>query len=214
MMRPKIARTSASVLVPLLLLSACNQAPQEPVQGPDPDPDAPVQPDNAVSPPEEAVSILRPDVEAETKVVAPQESFVATIGFPAGGSEFDADALAALAQVAASQQFGLATPIILRAHSDSAGSDTVNERAAEARGLAVARWLIDAGADPERIDVIVFGEQNPIAPNALPNSQPNEAGRAANRRVEVEILPLIVQDEEVDEKADEEVAGSEPGNEP
>ena len=137
--------------------------------------------------------------------VAPVESFEAVIGFPGGGSELDADAIDTLQEVAASEQFALATPIILRAHSDSAGSDAANERASEARGLAVAEWLIQAGADPERIDVIVFGEQNPVAPNALPDSTPNEEGRAANRRVEIEILPLAG---EADEKAP-----SEPGDE-
>lgn len=137
----------------------------------------------------EEVSILRPDVEAETQQQAEPstESYTATIGFPDGGDELDADALAALEQVAASEQFAGSAAIILRAHSDSAGSDTVNERASEARGLAVAEWLIAAGADPRRIDVIVFGEQNPLETNALPDGAPNEAGRAANRRVEVSI---------------------------
>ena len=34
-----------------------------------------------------------------------------------------------------------------------------------------------------------MGEQNPIAPNALPDGSPNEAGRASNRRVEIDISP-------------------------
>lgn len=147
------------------------------------------EPEAIASEPVEPVSILRPDVEAETekKDVAATESFSATVGFPEGGTQLDADALAVLEQVKSSEQFAGSAAIILRAHSDSAGSDAVNERASEARGLAVAEWLIAAGADPRRIDVIVFGEQNPVEPNALPDGAPNEAGRAANRRVEVSI---------------------------
>ena len=72
---------------------------------------------------------------------------------------------------------------------DAGGSDEINARASEARGLAVAEWMIERGVDPNRIDVIVFGEQNPIEPNALPDGSPNEEGRALNRRVEVLIVP-------------------------
>ncbi|MEL7217243.1 MAG: OmpA family protein, partial [Pseudomonadota bacterium] len=66
--------------------------------------------------------------------------------------------------------------------------------------LVVAEWLIGKGVNQERIDVIVFGEQNPAEPNALPDGSPNEAGRAANRRVEVLIVPPVPADAE---KADE-----------
>ncbi|MEP0392939.1 MAG: OmpA family protein [Erythrobacter sp.] len=166
-----------------LILAGCgspNEAPETSVEAP------------AVGeiPDEEPVSILRPDVEAETKIddEKPAESFMATIGFPDGGAELDADALATLEQVIGSEQFASSAAIVLRTHSDSAGSDAVNERASQARGLAVAEWLIAAGAEPRRIDVIVFGEQNPAESNALPDGSPNEDGRAANRRVEVEIL--------------------------
>ena len=51
----------------------------------------------------------------------------------------------------------------------------------------VALWLKDNGVDADRISLIVFGEQNPIEPNALPDGTPNAIGRAANRRVEIEI---------------------------
>lgn len=175
--------TSLLWLFPVLLLAGCEATTQEPE-----DPVSPVAGDES-SPPE-PVSILRPDVEAETLVEAalPVQSYIATIGFPEGGSELDADAIAALEQIKASEQFSQTGAIVLRAHSDSAGSDAANERASQARGLAVAEWLIAAGADARRIDVIVFGEQNPVQPNALPDGSSNEEGRAANRRVDVEIL--------------------------
>ena len=60
-------------------------------------------------------------------------------------------------------------------------------RASMARAEAVRDWLVENGADAERITTIAFGEQNPIEPNALPDGSPNEEGRAANRRVELTI---------------------------
>ena len=196
-MRPMNAQIPFVAPLSLLLLSACQTesqepAPPEPVASPSPSPSA------------EAVSILRPDVEAPAEVPAPVESLEATVGFPEGGSELDDDALDALQEVAASAQFALATPIILRAHSDSSGSDAANARASEARGIAVREWLVEAGADPERIELLVFGEQNPLEPNALPDSTPNEAGRAANRRVEIEILPLAGEAEDAASEASDE----------
>lgn len=147
----------------------------------------------AIPSPEEPVSILRPDVEQPAQEVAPLEPLNATVGFPDGGAGLDADAIAALEQVLASEQLGAGGPITLRAHSDSAGTDEANADSSEARGLAVAAWLIDNGVADGRIEVIVFGEQNPIEPNALPDGSPNEAGRAANRRVEVLIVPTTPQ---------------------
>jgi len=37
--------------------------------------------------------------------------------------------------------------------------------------------------------IVAFGEQNPIAPNALPDGTPDLAGRAKNRRVELAVAP-------------------------
>lgn len=145
---------------------------------------------------DEPVSILRPDVEQPAQEAAPLEPLNAIVGFPDGGEQLDADAIAALEQVLASEQLASGGPITLRAHSDSQGTDEANADSSEARGLAVAAWLIEKGVADDRIEVIVFGEQNPIEPNALPDGSPNEAGRAANRRVEVLIVPTPPQTEE------------------
>jgi OOP family OmpA-OmpF porin len=185
-MTPKLVILSAILMV--MPLGACTSESGEPGT-----PETPTNVYEAPTPEAEQtepVSILRPGVEAETAESedTPLEDYSVTIGFPLGGSDLDAEALAVLEQVQATEQFALTGAIIIRAHSDSAGSDEANERASEARGLAVAEWLIAAGAEPRRIDVIVFGEQNPAEPNALPDGSPNDTGRASNRRVELEIL--------------------------
>lgn len=82
-------------------------------------------------------------------------------------------------------------PIVLGGHTDSAGNDQANLRASRARAEAVAAWLVERGVADSRIEVIAFGEQNPMAPNALPDGSPNEAGRRSNRRVEVRVVPPV-----------------------
>jgi len=92
-------------------------------------------------------------------------------------------------------------PVVLSGHTDSGGNDQANLRASRARAEAVAAWLVERGVDDDRIEVIAFGEQNPIAPNALPDGSPNEEGRRANRRVDIRVAPPATQDEADEESA-------------
>lgn len=137
-------------------------------------------------------SIIRPeaDLAREEPEAEPLEPLALTIAMPAG-AELNAAAQAQLERVLASEQQRLGGPVVLRGHTDSAGSDAANLRAAERRANAVAEWLTERGVAEERITVIALGEQNPVQPNANPDGTPNEAGRIANRRVELEVdLPL------------------------
>lgn len=169
-----------AILSALAALAACNnEAQQDGDGGPTATPD-----------PEAPISIIRPDVEAPVAPELPTvqlEPLVATIGFPEGESKLDEDAAAALSEILSSEQVQAGGPIVLRAHSDAGGNDAVNIRVSQRRGEQVRDWLVENGVSEDRITVIAFGEQNPIAPNALPDGEPNEAGRAANRRVEVEV---------------------------
>ena len=167
-------------------LSACDTKPADDADDPQ-DPIETNAEEEGASEDDQTVSILRPDIEQPELPEMPLEALRVTIGFPDGGSELNEAARSKLEEVFASEQLAQGGPIILRAHSDAGGSDRANERASQARGLAVAEWLIGKGVASDRIDVIVFGEQNPVEPNALPDGSPNEAGRAANRRVELAI---------------------------
>lgn len=193
-------------LAGLTLLTACDTQPRE--QGDQSDDNTGDAPVEATPSPEAPVSILRPDIEQPNLPPPPLEPLNVTIGFSEGGDKLDVDAVAALEQVLASKQLASGAPIVLRGHSDAGGDDDPNMRASEARGLAVAGWLIENGVDEDRIDVIVFGEQNPVEPNALPDGSPNEEGRAANRRVELLIVPLPDGGELAPEKPDAEVSGA------
>lgn len=160
-----------------LALAACERAPADPEPTPSPDATATVR---------EPVSIIRPDIEVEREPppLAPLE---ARIGFPKSGTALDDAAKAQLATVLESPQVAAGGLIVLRGHSDSSGGDEVNLRASQARAEAVREWLVEHGVGDKRIRVIALGEQNPIAPNALPDGSPNEAGRAVNRRVDLSI---------------------------
>ena len=67
-------------------------------------------------------------------------------------------------------------------HTDSVGSDTMNQRLSEARAGAVRSALVRAGVDPARVETVGHGETQPVGTNA------SAAGRQANRRVELTLL--------------------------
>ena len=137
----------------------------------------------------EGKSIFRPEFQVDAKdgaqPVAPA-SLDTTIRFE-DGVELGEQALADLATIAQSPQAAMDWPITLRGHSDSGGDDASNLAASIERAEAVRDFLVESGIDAARITIIGFGEQNPVAPNALPDGTPNERGRAANRRVDIHI---------------------------
>lgn len=110
-----------------------------------------------------------------------------TLSFADGTPELTEAVSAELATLIESPQVEAGGSIIVRGHSDSDGTDEANLDASRERAEAVRDFLVEAGIAQERIEVIAFGEQNPVEPNALPDGSPNEEGRAANRRVEVTV---------------------------
>jgi len=67
-------------------------------------------------------------------------------------------------------------------HTDSDGSDSSNQVLSEARARSVRAYLVEAGADGERIDAVGFGETLPVVAN---NSEEN---KQRNRRIEFSVL--------------------------
>lgn len=64
-------------------------------------------------------------------------------------------------------------------HTDSTGSEAINDPLSVERAQSVREYLIARGVAPGRIDFYGRGEREPIADNST------EAGRARNRRVEI-----------------------------
>lgn len=71
------------------------------------------------------------------------------------------------------------TEVRIVGHTDSTGSDTLNDRLSLERAEATRNYLVGRGVDGRRITVAGRGEHEPIADNST------EAGRARNRRVEI-----------------------------
>src|SRR5690606_539120 len=76
------------------------------------------------------------------------------------------------------------TIVEVSGHTDSIGTDAVNQRISEQRAQNVASYLMGQGLQRERFEVVGFGKRYPIADNNT------EQGRWMNRRVEVRIVPL------------------------
>lgn len=70
--------------------------------------------------------------------------------------------------------------IDIQGHTDSTGSDKVNDPLSENRAQAVAQYLVSQGVSSSQFkNVSGFGSHNPIADNST------ATGRAQNRRVEI-----------------------------
>ncbi len=119
--------------------------------------------------------------------VAETEPTELTVSFAKGGSELDQEIRTRIDELLATEAAKAGGAIVLRGHSDAGGSDAVNLRISRERVEAVRDYLLEKGLTEDRIQLIAFGSQNPIEPNALANGEPNEAGRAANRRVEITV---------------------------
>jgi outer membrane protein OmpA-like peptidoglycan-associated protein len=70
----------------------------------------------------------------------------------------------------------------IQGHTDSRGSEELNERLGAERAEAVRRFLNQQGIALNRMSTISYGKDSPVAPNDTPE------GRAQNRRVVIIVL--------------------------
>ena len=69
--------------------------------------------------------------------------------------------------------------IVVEGHTDDRGTDAYNDRLGQRRAQAVRDQLVAEGIDPERIEMLSYGEKRPVAVGT------DEASRAKNRRAVV-----------------------------
>lgn len=74
------------------------------------------------------------------------------------------------------------TEVLIQGHTDSTGSDDLNQSLSENRAKSVSNHLLLRGVPSERLVPMGMGEAYPVADNN------KESGRQANRRVEVAIF--------------------------
>mgnify|MGYP003667922838 CR=1 FL=1 len=73
------------------------------------------------------------------------------------------------------------TNVLVEGHTDSTGADDYNMELSRKRAYSVEDFLTENGIDKSRMEIMAYGEMQPIATNET------EAGRQENRRVEVAI---------------------------
>ena len=107
-----------------------------------------------------------------------------TMQFPVGKSVIMPDNYDLLSKVQrAIRTFG-EPDVIIGGHTDSTGSEEVNEHLSQQRADAVRQYFVANETLPyEKIIAVGYGSMRPIASNAT------ESGRAMNRRIDVIIAP-------------------------
>jgi outer membrane protein OmpA-like peptidoglycan-associated protein len=101
------------------------------------------------------------------------------ISFDTGRADIKPELRSVLDSFASGLKDDRTTRIRIVGHTDSTGSDAINDPLSLSRARSVGSYLADRGIDPARIETIGRGEHEPIADNST------DAGRAKNRRVEI-----------------------------
>jgi outer membrane protein OmpA-like peptidoglycan-associated protein len=76
------------------------------------------------------------------------------------------------------------TLVVVCGHTDNTGSEALNQNLSEKRAQSVSDYFYNSGIIRDRLEVIGFGETQPIASNGT------EQGKKQNRRVEISLIPI------------------------
>lgn len=120
---------------------------------------------------------------------------IGDIRFKSGSDKIDPKSFPELARIA---QILVEHPYLkleISAHTDSVGSDVMNQKLSERRAKSVCKFITSKGVNADNLIAKGYGESRPIAPNSTPE------GRALNRRVEIKVLGKI-EDQDDDEEED------------
>jgi len=101
------------------------------------------------------------------------------ISFDTGSATIRPQLRSVLDPFAQSLQGDQTSRVTIVGHTDSTGSDAVNNPLSVERAQSVRDYLAARGVSPTRVETAGHGEREPIADNST------EAGRAKNRRVEI-----------------------------
>jgi outer membrane protein OmpA-like peptidoglycan-associated protein len=101
------------------------------------------------------------------------------ISFDTGRSDIKSNLRPVLDQFAQGLSNQPNTEIRIVGHTDSTGSDSINNPLSFSRAASARDYLASRGVDSRRIQIDGRGSREPIADNG------SDAGRAANRRIEI-----------------------------
>jgi outer membrane protein OmpA-like peptidoglycan-associated protein len=106
------------------------------------------------------------------------------ITFAFNSAQLDSQFYPVLDNVASTLQEYNQTIVEVAGHTDSIGTDAVNQRLSDQRAASVGNYLMSRGLMRDRFILTGAGKTRPIASNDT------EQGRAQNRRVEITLVPL------------------------
>jgi outer membrane protein OmpA-like peptidoglycan-associated protein len=110
-------------------------------------------------------------------------TFPGDVLFDSGSATLSAGAQQRLSSFAQTLNDYPDSQLVVRGHTDSTGSTSLNDRLSQERAESVRSYLIAQGVSGERVSASGMGAQYPVASND------SAAGRQQNRRVEIEIIP-------------------------
>ncbi len=137
--------------------------------------------------PEEQVTIEKPKVENEIPTPPVEEEakepiVFENIYFDFNKYELKPEARGILNRIAEKLRENPEVNIRIEGNCDERGTEQYNLALGEKRALEAKKFLIGAGISANRIEIISYGEENPIDPGH------NEKAWAKNRRDEFKIL--------------------------
>ncbi|HHU95892.1 MAG: OmpA family protein [Bacteroidota bacterium] len=134
-------------------------------------------------------------VEKVNEGEAIKVTFESGILFATNSSTLNTASRASLDKFAASLLNNPDTDVKVYGHTDSTGSDAINNPLSQRRAESVYNYLVDRGVSGSRMESQGFGSTQPVADNSTAQ------GRAENRRVEVFIFPNAKMIKEAQEQA-------------
>ena len=120
--------------------------------------------------------------EVTETVQATLNAYAKTILFDTGKSTIKAQSEAVLGDIINILKEYPTAKFTVEGHTDSVGSETLNQRLSDSRANSVKEYLVQNGIDAFRLSSLGYGEARPI------DSNKTRAGRANNRRVEINLV--------------------------
>ncbi|MFL1012258.1 DUF5723 family protein [Flavisericum labens] len=123
-----------------------------------------------------------PEPEVTVEVQKTLNEYAKTILFNSGKSSIKEESNSVLKEIVAILQEYPSAKFAIEGHTDSVGSNSLNQNLSEERASSVMLFLIQNGVASNRLSSKGYGEDKPIATNST------KAGRALNRRVEINLV--------------------------
>jgi outer membrane protein OmpA-like peptidoglycan-associated protein len=120
--------------------------------------------------------------EVTEEVQKQLNDYARTILFDTGKSSIKAESTSVMVDIIQILNEYPNAKFTVEGHTDSVGSEKLNQELSEKRANSVRDFLIDKGISSSRLTAIGYGEAKPIATNNT------RAGRAQNRRVEINLV--------------------------